>query len=444
MICKGNLDFAKQELLQDKNNAVAYVFQDAEYNYKNKGKLTNCIFTIKDSYADKNVVARASSLLLDGFKPEYKATVIDLLEKAGATCIARTNLDEFGMGGTGEYSAFGIIKNPLNKDYLVGGSSSGAAATFTKNISFAIGSDTGDSVRKPASNIGKVGFKPSYGAISRYGLFAFASSLDTVAYFTHNVADSIELSSVLFEQDLKHDLTSLDMHFNSSDIKLSKPKKVAYLDCFDYLNEDVKSAYKNVLDLLQKDNVILEKISVNEKLLNSINVVYRIIAFSEANSNLANLNGVAFGNRIEGNSWEDSYIKTRSKGLGPMVQSRLILGAFFLEEQNQYKYFDKAKRMRRYLSNYFTEIHRNSDCFIYPASNDAAPKLKENQNSSFMDFILTNSNLTGNPSLTLKMGQKKSNNLPFNLAIDSEIYSDKKLLSYALYFEKKLGGENGI
>ncbi|AXE60816.1 Asp-tRNA(Asn)/Glu-tRNA(Gln) amidotransferase subunit GatA [[Mycoplasma] phocae] len=431
-----NIQEIIKKLQNNDNNAIAHVFEHA--SLKNSGVLANTVFSIKDNYADKEVVCGASSKILSNFKPAYKATVIKLLEEAGATCVARTNLDEFGMGGSGEYSAYGIIKNPLNKNYLVGGSSSGAAATFFTELDFAIGSDTGDSVRKPASNIGKVGFKPSYGAISRYGLFAFATSLDTVAFFTHNVQMTALLSSVLYKQDLKHDLTSIDLSFKYDEIQKNKPQKVAYLDCFDKLSDATKKAYENVINKLKANNVELIKISIDEKLFKSIDTIYKIIAFSEAASNLANLTGIQFGKRIEGENWRDSFIKTRSQGLGKMVQSRLILGSYFLKSENQIKYFVKAKQMRRYLSNYFTKIHQQADCFIYPASNDSAPLINKKYQSSYMDYILTYANLVGNPSLTLKMGED-DNKMPFNLAIDTEIYTDKKLLNFALYFEELLG-----
>ncbi|AZG68673.1 amidase family protein [Mycoplasma struthionis] len=438
---KGNLSNAILELKNDKNNAICHVFENVKL--KNEGLLANTVFTVKDNYADLNVEATGSSLLLKNFKPNYEATILKLLRNAGASCVARTNLDEFGLGGSGEYSSAGIIKNPLNNDYLVGGSSSGAAASFSSNISFAIGSDTGDSVRKPASNIGVVGFKPSYGAISRYGLYAFASSLDTVAYFSHNVLDSAYVTSVLFKQDLKHDLTSLDLSFDIQEIKETKPQKVAYLDCFNYVSEAIKNSYQELLNKLKNEGVELVKIEVNESLLNAIDVVYKVISFSEASSNLANLTGVEFGNRLEGENWEQTYLKTRSELLGKMVQSRLILGSLFLSQENQIKYFVKAKKMRRYLSNYFTEIHKKADIFIYPAANDVAPKFNERYEGNFMDFILTNANLTGNPSLTLKLGNdKQKDNMPFNLAIDAELYQDKKLLNHALYIEKIIGDKN--
>lgn len=440
MIKKGNLQAAYNELKNDKNNAVACVLETTNSQSSNKA-LSNCVFTIKDNYADSVSFTKASSKFLESFKSSYEATALKLLREAGAICVARTNLDEFGMGGSGEYSAYGLIRHPQNPEYIVGGSSSGAAATFSDNIAFAIGSDTGDSVRKPASNIGKVGFKPSYGAISRYGLFAFATSLDTVAYFTHNVMDTIELSSVLFKQDLQNDLTSKNLAFKTENINLQKPQTIAYLDCFDKLSPAVSEAYQNLLSKLKKDNVKLVKIEANEELLNSIDVVYKVLAFSEASSNLANLTGIAFGPQLESDNWERSIIAKRSQNLGKMVQSRLILGSYFLEEENQIKYFVKAKKMRQVLVDFFSSIHNKYDCFIYPASNDSAPKFGKEYAPSYMDFILTYGNLVGNPSLTMKLGINKENNLPFNIAIDCAIDKDTKLFSHALYLEKIIQGE---
>ena len=440
IINKGNFEKAHFELKNDKNNAVAYLFSNNKNN--KKGLLANCVFTIKDNYADIYVPCKASSLFLKDFYPNYKATVLDLLENEGAICVARTNLDEFGLGGSGEHSAFGKILHPQNSNYLVGGSSSGAAATLTNNISFAIGSDTGDSVRKPSSNIGKIGFKPSYGAISRYGLFAFATSLDTAAYFTHNVNDLILLSSILYKEDKKHDLTSKNLSFNYNDINIKKPKIVAYLDCFSELEPYVEKSYKNLLDKLEKNGIQLIKIVVDKKLLESIDTIYRIIAFSEASSNLSNLTGIAFSNSNKEENWKKYVNNLRSQNIGKMAQARLILGSYFLEKENQTKYFLKAKKLRSYLQKYFNDIYSKYDLFIFPASNDSAPLDNKKYKSSYMDYILTLSNLVGNPSLTMKLGKNPNNDLPFNIALDAKLYDDTKLFSYALYFEKILGDNN--
>ncbi|MGX9358479.1 amidase family protein [Mycoplasma sp. 128] len=438
MINKGNLQKALIEAANDTNNAVSYVYQDARLN--NEGTLANCVYSLKSNYATKNSISHASSHILENFIPYYDATIVKLLQQAGATLAFKTHLDEFGLGGTGQFSYFGLVRNHLNKDYLAGGSSSGAAASFTENVGFAIGSDTGDSVRLPASYVGRVGFKPTYGAVSRYGLFAFASSLDTVAWFSHNVNDSFEIAQVLFKQDFSNDNTSLDLSFSKEEIKTKKPQKIAYLDCFDYLSKSVKESYQKLLNKLSQEGVSLQPVKVDEKLLKSVSVVYQIIAFTEASSNLANLNGTAFGLRQEQDNWMQTYIKTRQLGLGPMVQRRLILGSYYLEQENQERYLKKAQKMRRLLANYFANIHQNCDIFIYPAAKDVAPRFDAQSDESFMDYILTYANLVGNPSLTLPLG-KNENSMPYSLAIDSAKYQDVKMLQHALWIEDIIKGE---
>lgn len=433
---KGNFEQALYELKNDKNNAVASLF---DIQKKQEGKLNGVIFTLKNNYAKDFDSTDASSNILKNFNPSYNATILNKLFNQGARLIATTNLDEFGLGGTGEYSNRGLIMNPLDNNYYVGGSSSGAAATFSKNIGFAIGSDTGDSVRLPASNIGVVGFKPSYGAVSRYGLFAYASSLDTVAWFSHNVNDSILLAQTLYGKD-KYDLTSISIDIKNID--LEKPKKIAYLDCFENVEEYVSDSYKNLIKKLENEQIQIEKITPNKDLLNAIKIVYEIISFSEASSNLSNLTGVGFGVRKEGKDWEEIFQNTRTNGFGFMVQRRLALGSFYLEKDNQEEYFVRAQKVRRLISDWFNKIYDQYDFLIYPSSPSIAPKKNEieKKDYQYMSYILTASNLVGNPSLNMKLG--KYNKMPFNVSIDSKIYTDKKLLSYGLYLEKILGENN--
>ncbi|MGL5592032.1 MAG: amidase family protein [Metamycoplasmataceae bacterium] len=438
IINKGNFEKARTELLNDTNNAVIQVFE----NKNNKiGRLSDTIFTLKDVFATEEWATTSSSNILIGFKPYYNATAFKKLIDEGATVVAKVFCDELAMAGTGTYSRSGVITNPLDSKRLVGGSSSGSAATLTKNISFALGSDTGDSVRLPASFIGKVGFKPSYGAVSRWGLFAYASSLDTVSWFTHNVNDALEVAKVLYGIDEK-DLTSIDLKL--ADISVEKPKTIAYLDCFEYLNKNIANKYLELIKKLESKGIKVKKISLNIDLLNAIKPVYDIISFSEASSNLSNLTGVHFGQRIEGEDWRDTFSKTRTKGFGFMVQRRLALGSFYLEKDNQEKLFLRAQKIRRLINDWFTNIHNESDILIYPSSPEIAPLLvdlgKTPQN--FMNWILANSNLIGNPSISLKLGEYEK--MPFNISIDSKIYNDEKLFSHSLYIEKMIneGGEN--
>lgn len=434
-INKGNKQKAIESLSKNDNNAVCSVF---EMENKNDGILKNVVFTIKNNYAKKFGTTDGSSNILEGFNPGYNATILDKLLNAGAQLVASTNLDEFGLGGTGTYSNRGLILNPLNKEYYVGGSSSGSAATFDENIGFAIGSDTGDSVRLPASNIGKVGFKPSYGAVSRYGLFSYASSLDTVAWFSHNINDCIILAQTLYGID-KLDLTSTNVKID--DVKLIKPKKIAYLDCFDLLEDYVAKDYQLFIDKLKNESIEVVKIQPDKQLLNAIKIVYEVISFSEASSNLSNLCGVGFANRQEGKDWEEIFTNTRSKGFGLMVQRRLALGSYYLEKENQDKYFIRSQKVRTLIIEWFNKIYEQYDCLIYPSSASIAPKVNDqNKDYQYMSYILTSSNLTGNPSLNMKLGTY--NNMPFNISFEAKRNNDEKLLSMGLYFEKLLGDSN--
>ncbi|UUD37007.1 aspartyl/glutamyl-tRNA amidotransferase subunit A [Mycoplasmopsis californica] len=435
MLVKGDIKKALKELKNDNNNAVMAVL-----NYKNshKGILENTIFTIKDVFATDFEKTQASSKILENFEPGYTADCVRLLIEAGATPVAKVHNDELALGGTGTFSAFGIVKNPLDSTRYVGGSSCGSAATLTKNIGFALGSDTGDSVRLPASFVGKVGYKPSYGAVSRYGMFPYASSLDTVSYFAHDVSDIATISKVLFKvtgNDMTNRVVKVDK------VKLLKPKKIAVLDFRSHLVPYVKDALNDLTRKLKYQQISLDFVEFDTNIANSIKAVYDIISYSEASSNLANLNGIAFGNRKEQNEWQDTYKQTRKSGFGKMVQRRLTLGSLFLKEENQKDLFLRAAKVRRIYKDYMNKYLENYDLVIYPASNGIAPKFDSEKLVTFVDWILTGANLIGNPSLTIPFG--KHNNLPFSLAIDSKLYNDEKLLSYALFIEKVINFEGG-
>lgn len=432
----GNVNEAIKELSKDKNNAVAYVYKN-QVCQNSSGLLANATFTIKDIFATNDCKTTGSTKLLANFEPHYNATCVQRLIDAGAIKVAKVYCDELALGGTGTFSAFGLIKNPLDNTRLAGGSSSGSVATFTNNISFALASDTGDSVRLPASYNGVVGFKPSYGAISRYGMFAYASSLDTVSYFAHNVNDIVLVSQALFAKDNK-DFTSKDVAIK--EVKKQMPKNICILDV-DYLTSPVKKAYQGLINKLQAyKNIKVSVIKPNEDLFMAIKPIYDIISYSEASANLANLNGIAFGECKNGEKWEEIMTNTRSQGFGVMVQRRLTLGSFFLHSENQKELFLKAQKCRRLVKDYYEKLHNTYDIVIYPASADVAPYIdnKKNKNHKYMDYILTGANLAGNPSISIPWIKK--DNLPVNLAIDAKRYEDQKLLSISLWMEAFLGG----
>lgn len=433
----GNFENARKELINDKNNAVAYVY-DQMKNLNQNGSLSNAVFTIKNVFATDDATTNASSKILENFQPHYNAQVVQKLLNAGAIPVAKVHSDELALGGTGTYSGFGLVRNTIDLERLSGGSSSGSIATLTENISFALASDTGDSVRLPASYNGKVGFKPSYGAISRYGMFAYCSSLDTVAFFAHNVNDIFEVSKATFGVDNK-DMTSVEVKMHQ--LNMIKPKNVIALDLDEFLEDYVLDSYNKLIEKLIKNGVNVKKIKPDLTILRNIKPVYDIVSYSEASANLANLNGIAFGERKTGENWQEIMTNTRTSGFGKMVQRRLTLGSYYLYSKNQDEIFKKAQKVRRVIKDYLTNLHKNSDVLIYPASAAVAPFIdfSKNKNYDLMEYILTGSNLVGNPSITLPLGKK--DNLPFNIALDSEIYSDEKLLSISLWFEEILGGK---
>ncbi|WP_025755110.1 amidase family protein [Mycoplasmopsis cricetuli] len=430
----GDFKAASLNLKNNLNNSLAEL---VSYNKIGNGILNDAVFTLKDVYATSSGKTRSSSLILDNFEPSYNATVVEKLLAQGAVMVAKVNNDELALGGTGKHSAYGMIVNPKDPTRLVGGSSSGSAATFDQNISFAIGSDTGDSVRLPASYNGIVGFKPSYGAISRYGLFAYTSSLDTVAYFTHNVNDSFYVSKALFGIDSK-DMTSKEVAMKK--LEKTKPKTVIAFDFSQFCDEEVNQSFTNTIKLMKQQDIDVKIIQPNLDILRAIKPVYQIVSFSEASSNLSNLTGIGFGVRESGNDYQEIMTNTRSAKFGQMVSERLSLGSYFLYQENQEEIFLKALKARRVIKDYLSDLHNQCDVLIYPSFGSIAPKINEIKSHDVVDYILTGANLVGNPSISIPLGKK--NNLPFNLEIDAKLYDDNKLLNYALYIEELLGGMN--
>lgn len=433
---KGNVQKALDELKKDKNNSVATILDN--YSNKYQGLLSGATFTIKDIFATDFAKTQASSFILKDFEPHYNADCVQKLIEAGAVPVAKVHSDELALGGTGTFSAFGLITNPLDSKRYSGGSSSGSVATFTKNISFALASDTGDSVRLPASFIGCVGFKPSYGAISRYGMFPYASSLDTVSYFAHNTQDIVELSQVLYGRSVK-DMNSKNIPIKN--VKSIKPKKVAILNTEGYSQSYVWKSIEKVLKILQKDDIQCDLIKPDINMVNAIKPLYDIISYAEASANLANLNGIAFGNRVEQVEWQDTFKQTRKSGFGKMVQRRLTLGSFFLKEENQEDLFLRAQKIRRLYKDHMNKYYREYDVVLYAASNGVAPLFTDNSESNFTHWILTGANLIGNPSISIPLNSHEG--LPYNLCIDSYLYNDEKLLSYSLYIEKLIDYKGG-
>lgn len=421
---------------QEKLNAVVTMIEKSETN---DGPLKDIAIAIKDNYSTKGVLTTACSKILDNYVPVFDATVIEKLKEAGADLVCKTNMDELAMGGTGMNSYIGPVHNPYDYDRISGGSSSGSAALVGAHlVDFALGSDTGDSVRKPASLCGCVGFKPSYGLISRYGVIPYASSLDHVAYFTRTVEQSALLLNVLAGRDDK-DLTSL--HSEEKDYtKLESGLEGKVFGVIDEIlnsktDDEYKDKYFELLKKLEEKGATIKHFSIDRTLINTLFTAYHLIANCEATSNHANLDGIRFGHRVEGDTLFDTMTKSRTRGFGSLLKRRFIIGAYGLDDKHQSELFQKAQKVRRIVVEKYNKILEECDAVILPAADSIAPKMSELKNGSgdvdkdAINNHLVLGNFAGNPSITLPLGFMDG--CPIGVNLSSKVLDELNLLSIA-------------
>ena len=407
---------------------------------------------IKDNFSTKGILTTGSSEILRDYVPVFNATVVQKLLDADAVPIAKTTLDELAMGGTGTTGHKGITYNPYDPSHtrLVGGSSCGSAAMVSNAIvPFALGSDTGDSVRKPASYAGLVGFKPTWGRISRFGLFPFAPSLDHVAYFTRSVEDSALSLSLLAGRD-NHDATSSTKPVEDYAKAINNPikgVKIAVLrEVVDSIDDkNILEAFNNTIKELKKQGAVVEYVDFSIKLLESIYPTYMVISCAEATSNNANLDGIKFGPRYEADTYTDVMIKARTKGFCELIRRRFIIGSFALMRENQNDLFLRAQKARRLIVNRTNEILSDYDFIYVPAAPSIAPKFSDSSdrlsnNYLIADNILVLGNFAGLPSLTLPIG--KENNMPFGANVMGRAFEEAKVFNVAKAIENIVGLEN--
>lgn len=407
---------------------------------------------IKDNFSTKGILTTGSSEILRDYVPVFNATVVQKLLDAHAVPIAKTTLDELAMGGTGTTGHKGITYNPYDPSHtrLVGGSSCGSAAMVSNAIvPFALGSDTGDSVRKPASYAGLVGFKPTWGRISRFGLFPFAPSLDHVAYFTRSVEDSALSLSLLAGRD-NHDATSSTKPVEDYAKNINNPikgVKIAVLrEVVDSIDDkNILEAFNNTIKELKKQGAVVEYVDFSIKLLESIYPTYMVISCAEATSNNANLDGIKFGPRYEADTYTDVMIKARTKGFCELIRRRFIIGSFALMRENQNDLFLRAQKARRLIVNRTNEILSDYDFIYVPAAPSIAPKFSDSSdrlsnNYLIADNILVLGNFAGLPSLTLPIG--KENNMPFGANVMGRAFEEAKVFNVAKIIENIVGLAN--
>lgn len=423
-----------------------------KYNHKASNSLIDGIpYSLKDNFSTKGILTTGSSNILKDYVPVYDATVYKKLTNAGGVLVGKTVLDELAMGGTGTTGHTGIVRNPWDRERQIGGSSSGSAASVALGIvPFSIGSDTGDSVRKPAAFGGVVGFKPTYGRISRYGLFAFASSLDNVGCIARSVRDCAIVTDILKGKDEK-DMTSLpDENISYLDLldndikgkKLFYIKEVVSIKNCDPETKEVLDKFRKTLDELKDIGFIIDEVSIDEKLLKAAYPSYRTISCAEATSNNSNLTGIPFGPRGEGNNINDIMFDARTKGFSELIKRRFILGSYILQRENQERLFKNAQRLRHIIVDKMNELYKEYDAMILPASGGVAPLFGEEiDRMSDRYLVLENhmviANFGGFPSITIPSGFVSG--MPIGVNITGRCFEDGLTLNIANKIEEKLG-----
>ena len=364
--------------------------------------------------------------------------------------MGKTVLDELAMGGTGTTGHTGIVRNPWNKDRMIGGSSAGSAASVALGIvPFAIGSDTGDSIRKPAAYGGVVGYKPTYGRISRYGLFSFASSLDHVGVFARSVKDVSYVMDVVKGHDDK-DMTSLpdeDVSYVSeldndvSGKKLFYIKEAIEIDNGNNELKEIISNFKSVLEKCKELGMIVEEVSFDKELLEAIYPVYNVISCAEATSNNSNLTGIPFGNRVDGKNVNDIMMNTRTNGFSELIKRRFVIGSYVLQKENQERLFLNACRVRRLIVNRMNELFEKYDGLIMPTSGNIAPLFDDASDKLSDEYLILGNHLVignfgGFPSISIPSGFVSD--MPVSVNITGRAKEDSLVLNMANKVESLL------
>ena len=417
---------------------------------KSNSILSGIPYAIKDNISTSGILTTASSNILKNYVPVYDATIYKKLKEAGCVLVGKTVLDELAMGGTGTTGHTGIVKNPWDKERQIGGSSAGSAAAVAMGIvPFAIGSDTGDSVRKPAAYGGIVGFKPTYGRISRYGLFAFASSLDHLGIFTRNVKDAAIVTDIVKGHDC-HDMTSLpddDKVYADTINNSVKGKKLFYIkEALENNNNDpelnkILDNFKEVISKCKSIGMEVHAESISHELLQALYPTYMAISCAEATSNDSNLTGIHFGVRGDGNNPNEIITNARTKGFSELIKRRFIIGSYILQRENQEKLFLNAYRVRRMIVDKINELFKEYDAIIMPAAASIAPKFGDKSDKlSDKYLILDNHMVIGNfggfPSITIPSGFV--NNMPIGINLTGRVCEDDLVLNIANQIENTM------
>ncbi len=410
------------------------------------GSLAGVPVAIKDNMCTEGLLTTCSSKILYNFVPTFTSEAVLNLQKAGAVILGKTNMDEFAMGSTTETSAYGVTRNPWNPEHVPGGSSGGsAAAVAAEECFYALGSDTGGSIRQPASFCGVVGLKPTYGTVSRYGLIAYGSSLDQIGPLCKDVTDCATILEAIASHDSK-DSTSverLDTDFTSALVEDVKGMKIGIpRDYFgEGLNPEVKEAVLRAAEVLKEKGAIVEEFDLS--LVEYAIPTYYTIAAAEASSNLERFDGIKYGYRTEEyQGLHNMYKKSRSEGFGAEVKRRIMLGSFVLSSGYYDAYYLKALRVKALIKKAFDEAFAKYDMILGPVAPTTAPKIGESLSDPIQmylgDIYTISINLAGLPGLSIPCG-RDSKGLPIGMQLIGDCFKEKNLIRAAYTYEKARG-----
>lgn len=408
------------------------------------GRLAGVPIAVKDLYCTKGIQTTAASKILKGFIPPYSATVVKKLESEGAIIIGKTNCDEFAMGSSNENSAYGVVQNPWRKGHVAGGSSGGAAAAQAARYVFgSLGTDTGGSIRQPASLCGLYGIKPTYGRVSRYGIIAYASSLDQAGPLASNTKDAAEILTSIAGFDERDSTSSSEVvpdfgksiSTNMSKLTIGIPKE--YFG--DDLNPEIKAVVLNAIEVLKTQGAKIKEVSL--PYTKYAVAVYYLVATSEASSNLSRYDGIRYGLRVPSQDLNELYSQTRSDGFGTEVKKRIMLGTFSLSSGYYEAYYKKASQVRRLIQNDFLKTFTECDAIICPVTTSTAfkvgEKIKDTISMYYNDIFTTSTNLAGLPGMSVPGGLSKDG-LPIGVQIMASHFKEQTIFNISQALEDNL------
>jgi len=462
-----NKDFSSEEITKsfiknaessDKlNTYITKCFDEALLSAKNfdkknkpRGLLPGIPIAVKDMFCTKNVKTTAGSKILNNFLPTYESTVTNKLWFEGAFLLGKLNCDEFAMGSSNETSFFGNVTNPFGEKVVPGGSSGGSASALAANLTPAtIGTDTGGSIRQPASFTGTVGLKPTYGRCSRWGIVAFASSLDQAGPLTKTVEDCALLFQAISGYDPK-DSTSINIKVNNFSSNLTETVKNLTIGIpkeyrVENMPVEIDKLWKKGIDFLKDAGVVIKDISLPHTMYAL--PTYYIVAPAEASSNLARYDGVKYGHRSKGNNLIEMYENTRSEGFGDEVKRRILIGTYVLSSGYYDAYYLKAQKVRKLIKEDFDKAFKNVDAILTPSTPSSAFKMGEKKDdpvSMYLNDIFTVPvNLAGLPAISIPSGYDK-NNLPLGLQLIGKPFDEQMILNLSLALQKRINFKRNI